>query len=85
MEVPCVLDANGARPLAVGTVPAPVRPLLLQVKHYERLTVQATREGSFARAVEALAANPLIPSRTLAEKLAHEYKAAHRPWLDYLH
>lgn len=85
VEVPCVLDANGARPLAVGAVPAAVRSLLFEVKDYERLTVQAALEGSASRAAEALAANPLIRDRRQAEKLTEEYRAAHRPWLDYLH
>ena len=84
VEVPCVIDGNGAHPLAVGTLPAAVRSLFLQVKEYERLTVQAAVEGSAARAAEALAANPLVADRSLAEKMTAEYRAAHRPWLDYL-
>lgn len=84
VEVPCVVDANGARPLAVGAVPAAVQSLLFGVKEYERLTVQAALEGSLARATDALAANPLVPDRDCARQLAEEYKAAHQPWLDYL-
>lgn len=84
VEVPCVIDGNGARPLAVGAVPSAVRDLFFQVKDYERLTVQAALEGSAARAAEALAANPLIRDRSLAEKLTQEYRRAHHPWLDYL-
>lgn len=84
VEVPCLIDSNGARPLAVGSIPGAVRSLLLQVKDYERLTAQAALEGSAARAVQALAANPLIRDRAQAEKLAAEYRRVHRPWLDYL-
>ncbi len=84
VEVPCLIDSNGARPLAVGATPPAVRSLVLEVKNYERLTVKAAIEGSMPQAVEALAANPLIHNRTLAQKLAAEYKSAHRPWLDYL-
>ena len=41
VEVPCVVNANGARPMHVGTVPDGVAPLLARVKDYERRTVAA--------------------------------------------
>lgn len=84
VEVPCVIDANGARPLAVGAIPPQVRSLLLQVKEYERLTAQAALEGSAKMAIDALAANPLVNHRDLAERLGSNYLEAHRPYLDYL-
>ena len=84
VEVPCVMDANGAKPLAVGSIPEQVRPLLLQVKEYERLTAKAALEGSAAIAAEGLAANPLVHDRALAAKLSAEYFRAHQPYLGYL-
>jgi 6-phospho-beta-glucosidase len=69
VEVPCVVGANGARPLAVGPVPTQVRDLLLRVRHYERLTVRAAVTRTHADAVEALTANPLVGERTIAERL----------------
>ncbi len=84
VEVPCVIDANGPRPLAAGSLPDAIRGLLLQVKEYERITVKASLEGSRALAVDALTANPLVKRRELAETIVDEYRAAHSPWLDYL-
>jgi len=84
VEVPCVMDANGAKPLAVGAIPQQVRSLLLQVKEYERLTAKAALEGSAKIAAEALAANPLVANRELAENLTAEYLQAHQPYLGYL-
>ncbi|HET9698488.1 MAG TPA: hypothetical protein VFP40_16570 [Terriglobales bacterium] len=84
VEVPCVIDSNGAKPLAVGSIPAQVRPLLLQVKEYERLTAKAALEGSSRTASEGLAANPLIQSRELAENMTSEYLRAHQDYLSYL-
>lgn len=84
VEVPCLIDGNGAKPLATGPVPPAVEYLLHQTKSYERLTAQGALEGSAAKAVEGLAANPLIRSRILAAKLAADYRREHRPWLDYL-
>lgn len=60
VEVPCLVNANGAQPLHVGSVPETVRELLAQVKHYERLTVEAALGGSAETARRALAANPLV-------------------------
>jgi 6-phospho-beta-glucosidase len=84
VEVPCVIDGNGARPLAVGEVPASVRSLFFQVKEYERLTAQAALGGSAALAEKALAANPLVNDKAKAGELARAYRQAHRHWLDYL-
>jgi 6-phospho-beta-glucosidase len=69
VEVPCAVGANGAHPLHVGDVPDRVRPLLARVKEYERLTVRAALERSLPAAVEALAANPLVPDRATADRL----------------
>jgi len=84
VEVPCLFDRNGPKPLAAGPVPKAVHTLLHETKHYERLTAQGALEGSAAKAVEGLAANPLIRNHELAEKLAADYRREHRPWLDYL-
>jgi 6-phospho-beta-glucosidase len=84
VEVPCVIDANGAKPLAVGAIPDQARPLLLEVKHYERLTAQAALRHSASLAADALAANPLVKSGKLAREMCSEYLRAHEAYLSYL-
>lgn len=69
IEVPCVVNANGALPMHVGPVPEKVRDLLMRVKDYERRTAKAALTGARADAVEALARNPLIASRAQAADL----------------
>lgn len=69
VEVPCVVNASGALPLHVGPVPDAVRDLLVQVKDYERLTVEAALTGSRETAWLALARNPLVRDPGLAEEL----------------
>jgi 6-phospho-beta-glucosidase len=69
VEVPCVVNANGALPMHVGAMPATVRDLVVQVKEYERLTVSAALAGDRALAVTALARNPLVSSTDLARRL----------------
>ena len=69
VEVPCVVNANGAQPLHVGPPPSAVRDLILQVKEYERLTIRAAVERSESLAVGALARNPLVAGPDLAQRL----------------
>jgi len=72
VEVPCLVNANGALPMHVGPVPDRVRPLLTRVKDYERRTVAAALARSPERARDALAANPLVPDMATAERLVAE-------------
>ena len=72
VEVPCVVNANGARPMHVGAVPDGVAPLLARVKEYERRTVAAVLAQSPEAAREALSSNPLVPDRQTADRLVAE-------------
>ena len=72
VEVPCVVNANGATPVHVGRVPDRVQPLLARVKEYERLTVRAVLAQSVDAAREALANNPLVPDRATADRLVRD-------------
>jgi 6-phospho-beta-glucosidase len=70
VEVPCLVNANGAHPLHVGAPPESVRVMLSQVKAYERATVAAALSGSRDTAIEALALNPLVNDKAMAIRLA---------------
>jgi 6-phospho-beta-glucosidase len=72
VEVPCLVNANGARALHVGRVPQRIAGLLTRVKEYERLTVGASLAGSAAAAGDALARNPLVPGRAVADRLLND-------------
>jgi 6-phospho-beta-glucosidase len=72
VEVPCVVNANGARPLHVGPVPDSISPLLAKVKEYERRTVRAALAASLDAASDALAHNPLVPDAATADALLHD-------------
>jgi 6-phospho-beta-glucosidase len=72
VEVPCVVDANGPRALHAGGLPDAARALTLQVKAYERSTIDAAEAMSRDALVGALAANPLVPSIDVASRLIDE-------------
>jgi 6-phospho-beta-glucosidase len=69
VEVPCVVNANGATPLHVPPLPEKIVPLLTRVKEYERLTVKAALSKDLAAATLALAHNPLVQGHATAARL----------------
>ncbi|MGW3987232.1 6-phospho-beta-glucosidase [Streptomyces sp. NPDC004830] len=83
IEVPCLVDANGAHPLAVDPLPGHATGLVCAVKAVEREVLAAARTGSRATAVKAFALHPLVDSVNVARKLVEGYTEAH-PGLAYL-
>jgi 6-phospho-beta-glucosidase len=75
VEVPCVVGAAGAEPVAVGPVPDHARALIETVKAVERTTIEAALTGSTALAIKALALHPLVPSVTAAREIFAGYRA----------
>ncbi len=77
VEVTCMVDHHGAHPIAQGHLPPHALELVEPLKAYERLTVEAAVEGSYAKALEALSVHPLVGSEALARELLDAYLAAH--------
>jgi 6-phospho-beta-glucosidase len=69
VEVPCRVDKDGPRPQRVGPIPAEPQALIERVKAYERAAVTAALTGDRDALVDALALNPLVPSRDKAAQL----------------
>ena len=59
VEVPCVVDRNGPRPLHVPTIPEHCAALITRVKTYERATIDAALSRSREDRLRALALSPL--------------------------
>jgi 6-phospho-beta-glucosidase len=78
VEVPCWVDRNLIRPLALGTVPDHALGLMKQVKAYERLTLEAALTGSYPKALAALSLHPLVPTHPAAKAILDEYIEKHR-------
>ena len=83
VEVPCLVDANGAHPVAVGPLPGHATGLVCAVKAVEREVLSAAASGSRATAVKAFALHPLVDSVSVARALLDGYGAVH-PGLAYL-
>jgi 6-phospho-beta-glucosidase len=73
VEVPAVVRAAGVFPLATR-VPPSKRPLVEQVKAFERATLHALGLGSVDAAASALATHPVVPSGDAATRIVHEYQ-----------
>ncbi|MFE8920377.1 6-phospho-beta-glucosidase [Streptomyces rochei] len=83
IEVPCLVDANGAHPVAVDPLPGHATGLVCAVKAVEREVLAAAGTGSRASAVRAFALHPLVDSVNVARRLVEGYTAVH-PGLEYL-
>lgn len=81
IEVTCMVDEKGARPVTLGEIPEANRLLIEQVKLYERRTAEAIREKSLELAAMALMAHPLVGSYSLAKELVRDYQKAHGQYL----
>lgn len=83
VEVPCLVDANGAHPIAADPLPGHATGLVCAVKAVEREVLSAAESGSRATAVKAFALHPLVDSVNVARGLVEGYTAVH-PGLAYL-
>jgi 6-phospho-beta-glucosidase len=83
IEVPCLVDANGAHPVTVDPLPDHATGLVCAVKAVEREVLAAAGSGSRATAVKAFALHPLVDSVNVARRLVEGYTDVH-PGLAYL-
>ena len=83
IEVPCLVDANGAHPVTVDPLPDHATGLVCAVKAVEREVLAAAGSGSRATAVKAFALHPLVDSVHVARRLVESYTDVH-PGLAYL-
>ncbi|GAA4318629.1 6-phospho-beta-glucosidase [Streptomyces venetus] len=83
IEVPCLVDANGAHPVTVDPLPGHATGLVCAVKAVEREVLAAADSGSRTTAVKAFALHPLVDSVNVARRLVEGYTDVH-PGLAYL-
>lgn len=76
VEVPCVIDREGAHPVTQQPLPPEMLGLVQHVTAYEELTLEAALTGDRSVALRALLANPLIGEWADATSLLDELIAA---------
>ncbi|OIV35346.1 6-phospho-beta-glucosidase [Mangrovactinospora gilvigrisea] len=69
VEVPCTVDASGARPLATGPLSDHQLGMMASLKAVERAAIEAAATGSRAAALRALALHPLVDSVGAASRM----------------
>jgi len=82
VEVVCRVGKDGAHPLPVGPIPLAFRGVMLALKTYETLTVEAAVKGDKRFATLALLNHPLCGDLDLIEPMLDELLVAHD--LEYL-
>ncbi|MGP3955363.1 6-phospho-beta-glucosidase [Nonomuraea sp. 3N208] len=83
VEVPCFVDANGARPISVDPLPGHALGLVTAVKEVEQAVIEAAATGCRTAALRAFAIHPLVDSVTVADRLLDRYQRE-LPQLGYL-
>jgi len=82
IEVNCVIDSQGARPVQITTEMTPkIRGLLQIVKAYEELTVEAAVHGDYNAGLQALTIHPLVGSIDVAKKILDDILEENREYL----
>ena len=81
VEIPCLVNKRGMKPLHVAKVPEMCWGLIAAVKNYEQLAVEAAVEGDVTKMKWALLAHPLVREYELVEKLVPELLEANRAYL----
>ena len=84
VEIPAIVSWDKIRPMPVGVLPDHSIGLMLQVKHYEHLTIEAAMEHSYQKARLALTAHPLVRDYELAGIILDEYIAMHKGYFPNL-
>jgi alpha-galactosidase/6-phospho-beta-glucosidase family protein len=82
LELECVCDAAGVRPLPVGEMPLGLRALQLRILDTHELTVEAFVRRDRNLLVRALAVDPIVNSLAAAEAVIDDLYAAEREALE---
>lgn len=73
LEVACRIGANGAEGINYGPIPTFEKGLIESQYAYEKLTVDATLEGSYNKALQALVLNRCVVDTDKARNILNDY------------
>lgn len=78
VEIPAFVNRDHIQPIAIGDIPAHCLGLMMQVKKYERLTIEAAIKKSYYKALLALTIHPLVQDYSTAKVVLNDYIRQHR-------
>lgn len=84
VEIPVLIGPGYIKPMNVGRIPEHCLGLMSMVKAYERATIDAALEGSYAKALQALSIHPLVRDEKIARNILQRYIAAHADYFPEL-
>jgi 6-phospho-beta-glucosidase len=84
IEVPCIVNRDGPRPIDPGPLPGTVAGLVTAVKSYERLAIRAAVEKSASLAALALFVNPIVGNWEAAKAVVSALRESDPRNLGYL-
>ncbi|WP_096436355.1 hypothetical protein [Alteribacter populi] len=81
IEVNAIVTTDGPRPITVGLLPSSVKGLIVQMKAFEELVIEAAISGEYLKAYQAIVMNPLVDSEKKAKAILNEMLDAHKEYL----
>ncbi|EKO3695193.1 maltose-6'-phosphate glucosidase, partial [Vibrio metschnikovii] len=80
VEIPCIVDSTGAKPLQIGAIPEFQKGMMNQQVSVEKLAVQAHVEGSYQKLWQALTLSATIPSASVAKDILDDLLEANKDY-----
>lgn len=78
VEIPCIVDSTGAKPMQIGAIPEFQKGMMNQQVSVEKLVVEAHIEGSKQKLWQALTMSKTIPSATVAKAIMEDLIEANK-------
>ena len=83
VEIPCIVDNTGAKPLQIGAIPEFQKGMMSQQVSVEKLVVEAHVNGSYQKLWQAMTLSATIPSATVAKAILDDLLEANRDfWVE---
>ncbi|KII77124.1 6-phospho-alpha-glucosidase [Vibrio renipiscarius] len=83
VEIPCIVDNTGAKPLQIGEIPEFQKGMMSQQVSVEKLVVKAHVEQSKQRLWQALTLSATIPSASVAKDILEDLLEANKDfWVE---
>ena len=80
VEIPCIVGKDGYEPLTVGEIPHFQKGLMEQQVNCEKLVVDAYKQHSYLKMLQALTLNKCVPNANVARKILDDFIEANKAY-----